>query len=196
MNTIATKALIGLLTFSGSTGALANVPQTVQAQEDPAPAVLATYQVAMTSYNAVPAQTKADPSTTASGAYSNPEVVAARSRDLASELPFGTVIRIDAATSTPNCGYGAVSDQVGYRVIADTMAQRMTNKIDILLDQDNTVSIGGKSLNPSRVLGLCRGVKISVVGHIDISDMPKTQTELAAMVEGTSTPQSSQVALR
>lgn len=176
-------ALIGLFSLSGSTGNLVNAPVAVQAPVAPAPVVLASYQVSMTAYNAVPGQTKPDPTYTASGAASNPEVVAARSRDLADELPFGTVIRIDAATSTPNCGYNAVSDQVGYRVIADTMAARMTDKIDILLDQHDTVDLGGMPMNPSKVLGLCSGVKISVVGHIDINDMPVTQTQLAAMVE-------------
>ena len=184
MNPIFTKALIGLFALSGSTGSLANTNPVVQQQVVPAPVVsISSYTVSMTAYNAVPEQTKADPSYTASGAASNPEVVAARSRDLADELPFGTVIRIDAATSTPNCGYNAVSGQVGYRVIADTMAERMTNKIDILLDQAQTVVHSGMSMNPSRVLGLCSGVKISVVGHIDINDMPKTQGALSSMIE-------------
>jgi 3D (Asp-Asp-Asp) domain-containing protein len=185
MNPIFSKALIGLFALSGTTGSLVNASQVVQPQVIPTQVTpIASYTVSMTAYNAVPGQTKPDPSYTASGAPSNPEVVAARSRDLADELPFGTVIRIDAATTTSNCGYNAVSDQVGYRVIADTMAQRMTNKIDILLDQTNTVSHAGKSINPSRVLGLCQGVTISVVGHIDVNDIPQTQEQLAALVEG------------
>ncbi|HEX7651721.1 MAG TPA: hypothetical protein VF439_03340 [Candidatus Paceibacterota bacterium] len=137
----------------------------------------------MTAYNAVPGQTDSDPTTTASGAYSNPEIVAARSQDLASELPYGTVIRVEAATTTPNCGYNAVAGQVGYRVIADAMNARMKNRIDILLNQDQTVNVGGKQLNPSRALGLCKGVSISVVGHIDVNDMPQTQDELLKMLE-------------
>jgi len=182
MNSILSKALIGLFALSGSTGTLANAaPAAVQAPVEPTPT--ASYSVSMTAYNAVPGQTDSDPTTTASGAYSNPEIVAARSQDLASELPYGTVIRVEAATTTPNCGYNAVASQVGYRVIADAMNARMKNRIDILLDQDQTVAVGGKQLNPSRALGLCKGVSISVVGHIDVNDMPKSQDELLQMLE-------------
>ena len=124
MNSILSKALIGLFALSGSTGTLANAaPAAVQAPVEPTPT--ASYSVSMTAYNAVPGQTDSDPTTTASGAYSNPEIVAARSQDLASELPYGTVIRVEAATTTPNCGYNAVAGQVGYRVIADAMNARM-----------------------------------------------------------------------
>lgn len=182
MNSILSKALIGLFALSGSTGTLANAaPAAVQAPVEPTPT--ASYSVSMTAYNAVPGQTDSDPTTTASGAYSNPEIVAARSQDLASELPYGTVIRVEAATTTPNCGYNAVAGQVGYRVIADAMNARMKNRIDILLNQDQTVNVGGKQLNPSRALGLCKGVSISVVGHIDVNDMPQTQDELLKMLE-------------
>ena len=182
MNSILSKALIGLFALSGSTGTLANAaPAAVQAPVEPTPT--ASYSVSMTAYNAVPGQTDSDPTTTASGAYSNPEIVAARSQDLASELPYGTVIRVEAATTTPNCGYNAVASQVGYRVIADAMNARMKNRIDILLNQDQTVNVGGKQLNPSRALGLCKGVSISVVGHIDVNDMPQTQDELLKMLE-------------
>ena len=52
----------------------------------------------------------------------------------------------------------------------------------------------GTQMNPSKVLGLCNGVSISVVGHIDINDMPQTQQQLAAMVEGMAN--SSQVAIQ
>ena len=182
MNSILSKALIGLFALSGSTGTLAHAaPAAVQAPVEPTPT--ASYSVSMTAYNAVPGQTDSDPTTTASGAYSNPEIVAARSQDLASELPYGTVIRVEAATTTPNCGYNAVAGQVGYRVIADAMNARMKNRIDILLNQDQTVNVGGKQLNPSRALGLCKGVSISVVGHIDVNDMPQTQDELLKMLE-------------
>jgi len=182
MHSILSKALIGLFALSGSTGTLANAaPAAVQVPVEPTPT--ATYSVSMTAYNAVPGQTDSDPTTTASGAFSNPEIVAARSQDLASELPFGTVIRVEAATTTPNCGYNAVSDQVGYRVIADAMNARMSNRIDILLNQAQTVAVEGKQLNPSRALGVCKGVVISVVGRIDLKDMPQTQDQLVQMLE-------------
>ena len=142
------------------------------------------YSVSMTGYNAVPGQTDSEPLTTASGAYSDPDIVAARSVDLADELPFGTVIEIvPAATSTdPSCGVSLVQPLIGYRVIADSMNARMHNKIDILFGTDDIVHVGGIDRNPARALGFCRGTKIVVVGHVAISHMPKTQAELKAML--------------
>jgi 3D (Asp-Asp-Asp) domain-containing protein len=140
------------------------------AQKAPVEPITPTYTVAMTAYNAVPEQTDGDPHITASGAYSNPEVVAARSVDLAEDLPFGTVIQITAASTTPGCGIDAVGDRVGYRVIADSMNSRMKNKIDILFDQHKT----------ARTFGVCQEVQIKVVGQVDIKNMPKTQDELAS----------------
>jgi len=143
-----------------------------------APSILVT----MTAYNAVVGQTDGDPTITASGAFSNPEVVAARSRDLATELPFGTVIRIERTSKdTPNCRYSEVEHQIGYRVIADTMHSRWTKKVDILLDQDNTVSLHGVERNPGIVLGVCSNVTVTVVGSVDINRMPTSQAELAQM---------------
>jgi len=161
MATIFTTALMGLFVLS-------NVSASAALAEAPVPE--RTFSVAMTAYNAVPEQTDDDPFTTASGAYSNPEVVAARSRDLAEDLPFGTVIEIVAATSTHGCGLHVVLNEVGLRVIADTMHQRMQQKIDILLHERKT----------ARVFGICDKVEIRVVGQIDIKDMPKTQAELKA----------------
>ncbi|MDB4992426.1 MAG: hypothetical protein JWL75_671 [Parcubacteria group bacterium] len=146
----------------------------------------------LTAYNAVPAQTDNNPFWTASGAFSNPEVVAARSGDLASKLPFGTIIEIDRVyADTPSCGYSKVESQIGYRVIADAMNPRITNTVDVLLDQDNTVSYNGRQINPGRALGLCGSVSIRVVGKMSVKDIPSTQAELAQMVEG-----STQLAVR
>ncbi|MDE1966401.1 MAG: hypothetical protein KGI41_04145 [Patescibacteria group bacterium] len=144
----------------------------------------------MTGYNAVSWQTDADPSVTASGAFSNPEVVAARSHDLAKELPFGTVIAVTGPADKQNsCGFGAVSGLIGYRVIADTMNESMHQHVDILFANDASIPLGGgKSLNASNVLGVCDGVTITVVGRIRMKDIPKTQAELAALVEGTRAP--------
>lgn len=143
---------------------------------------LPTYTVSMTGYNAVPGQTDDNPEVTASGAYSDPDVIAARSVDLADELPFGTVIEIDAATSTPNCGYGTVADQIGLRVIGDSMNARMHNKIDLLFDQSDVVRVGGKLINPARAFGACKDMVIRVVGQVDIRHMPKTQDELRVAI--------------
>jgi 3D (Asp-Asp-Asp) domain-containing protein len=144
-----------------------------------------SFTVAMTAYNAVPAQTDGDPSVTASGVASNPAVVAARSRDLAEELPFGTVIEVLPASPAPGCGLSLVHPTIGYRVIADTMNARITNTIDILFATDDQHTFGGLPMNTARVLGSCENVEIRVVGKIDISrpsTLPRSQTELASMI--------------
>jgi 3D (Asp-Asp-Asp) domain-containing protein len=134
---------------------------------------LPAYQVTLTGYNAVPSQTDGDPFTTASGAYSNPDIVAARSVDLSDELPFGTVIDIEAGTSTANsCGYDVVKSQIGLRVIADSMNPKMHNKVDILLQTGSA----------ARTLGLCPGMQVTVIGHIDVNKMPKNQEQLAQLL--------------
>jgi 3D (Asp-Asp-Asp) domain-containing protein len=143
----------------------------------------AALTVKLTAYNAVPSQTDNNPFTTASGAFSNPEVVAARSSDLAAKLPFGTIIEITRTyADTPSCGYQKVASQIGYRVIADAMNARITNTVDVLLDQDQTVSVGGRQLNPGIALGMCSTAQVRVVGHMKISDIPDTQIELAQLV--------------
>ncbi len=157
--------------------------------EAPAPtAVLPSYSVTLTAYNAVEGQTDSDPLVTASGAYSNPEVVAARSVDLKDELPFGTVIELDAPADSQNtCGYGAVKGLIGYRVIADSMNPRYTERIDVLFDtKSNFIRPDGTSMNAGRILGICSGVTIRVVGKVDINHMPKTQAQLVALVTGKS----------
>lgn len=137
-----------------------------------------SFKVSMTAYNAVPGQTDDNPTETASGAYTHPEVVAARSVDLKDELPWGTVIAITkTGTTTPSCGINQVKGLIGYRVIADSMHPRKRQQIDILLDQG-----GGNQKNPALILGMCKGIEITVVGKIDIKDMPATQAELKAMI--------------
>ena len=137
----------------------------------------------MTAYNATAAQTDGTPDITASGAFSDPSIVAARSQDLASELPFGTVIEIESATSSLSCGYKSVGEDIGLRVIADSMNAIEHDKIDILMPQKET-TVSGKTENPAIVLGVCKDVTIKVVGqHRDISDIPTIQAELASAVD-------------
>ncbi len=145
--------------------------------------------VTLTGYNAVPAQTDSDPMITASGAYSNPQVVAARSRDLGKTLPFGTIIEISGPASPAmqnSCGYGVVAPTIGYRVIADTMNAKFTHRIDVLLPDTNVYKTEDRGMtNGAVVLGICDGVSIRVVGHVDISDpanLPDSQEALAAIV--------------
>lgn len=190
-------AVMAIFFLPASVGAPAHAQVTTAsavataAEDEPSPAKVAlakeathSYTVSMTAYNAVPAQTDGDPHITASGAWTNPEVVAARSQDFGEELPFGTVIKVErAAADSPRCQFGKVEHLIGYRVIADTMHSRWTNKIDILLDQTDTVAVEGHQVNPGRAFGVCNGVTITVVGHIDINDMPATQEELRAMFE-------------
>jgi 3D (Asp-Asp-Asp) domain-containing protein len=150
------------------------------------PKALDTYTVTLTSYNALPEQTSPTPWLTASGAASNPEVIAARSRGLASALPFGTIIAINGPSSedeSASCGYDSVSQLIGYRVIADTMNARFISpRIDVQLDENKKVDVGGQLINPSVALGACKGVQVSVVGYVDPSNIPQTQAALADLV--------------
>lgn len=171
-----------LLGFSLLSGSLAVSPSLVGV---PTPA----YTVSMTAYNAVPGQTDSNPLTTASGAYSNPEIIAARSRDLADKLPFGTVIEIAGPAADPKdtCGYDIVAPIIGYRVIEDTMNAKFTDRIDVLVGtKTNYIMADGKVKNAANVLGICDNVTIRVVGHVDINTLPKTQAALAELVTGKS----------
>ncbi len=175
--------------FLLSTGASASVAEAAPALER------LGHAVTVTAYSAVPEQTDENPFETASGAYSNPEIVAARSRDLADTLPFGTIIELDGSgvSSDGSCGFGVVEEHIGYRVIADTMHSRFTDRVDVLLDATPTYRrYDGKKVDAATVLGICNDVTFRVVGHVDINHMPKTQAELAAIVA----KQSGRLALR
>jgi 3D (Asp-Asp-Asp) domain-containing protein len=142
-----------------------------------------SFTAKLTAYNAVPGQTDSTPFITAVGAFSNPEVVAARSRDLATTLPYGTVIKIERVTAdTPSCRLSQVEHQIGYRVVADAMNPRITNTVDVLLDQHKKVWVDGRMVNPALAIGRCASVSITVVGHISVKEIPGTQAELARMV--------------
>jgi len=167
-------ALVGFLLFSGAAHATPTPPTP-----------LPGYTVTLTAYNAVPEQTDENPFETASGAYSNPEVVAARSGNLAARLPFGTIIELEGASisSGDSCGYDAVAHHIGYRVIADTMNPRYTDRIDVLFDTKAEYATTDKGMkNAAEMLGICKGVTFRVVGYVDINHIPKTQAELAALV--------------
>ena len=168
---------MGFFAFSGAAVA---VPAPVHAPAAPVPP---TYSVTLTGYNAVPAQTDGSPFMTASGAFSDPQVVAARSRDLAKELPFGTIIAIEGpATAGHGCGYNVVGKTIGYRIIADTMNAKFTDRIDALFP-----TAASRARNRAVVLGVCRQVTIRVVGHINLSHpatMPKTQRALVTLITG------------
>ena len=177
MPSILSGALMGIFILSGSsaTTTVANIFGNPAAPAQ-------TYSVSMTGYNAVPSQTDDSPMTTASGAFSNADIVAARSVDLAGELPFGTVIEITPGEdASPSCGISLVRQYIGLRVIADSMHPRKRNQIDILFAMND--SVGGRGIhNPAEILGVCKDVQIKVVGHVDVKDMPKTQGELAIRV--------------
>lgn len=176
MTSMVTTALVGFFVYSGAATSTLPPMWTSAIPQTPANP---SYQVTLTGYNAVAEQTDGDPHITASGSFSDPDIVAARSADLADELPFGTIISFtSSATSSPNCGFDLVEPMVGLRVIADSMNARMHNKVDILFDNDMKVKAGGKLTNPARALGICKDMHIEVVGHIDPKHMPKNQTEL------------------
>jgi len=133
----------------------------------------------MTAYNAVPEQTDGDPHITASGAFSNPDIIVARSVDLANDLPFGTVIEItQTAANVPGCGFSMVENYVGLRVVGDSMHSRKRNQIDVLFDNYSTVTVGKREVNPAIALGVCSNMTIRVVGSVDIKKIPKTQNQL------------------
>lgn len=171
-------ALTGFLLLFGTTTAAQPVKPVAQ--------VRPSYTVTLTAYNAVPDQTSDHPLVTASGAYSNPEIIAARSQDLGAKLPFGTIIELDGSniTSKNTCGYNIVAPYIGYRIVEDTMNVRYTNRIDVLLDtKTNYISSDGRVINAAVVLGLCKGITIRVVGHVNFNEIPKTQAQLVAIVE-------------
>lgn len=163
---------MGLFLLAGAVGTF---PAPITA---PQAAFVPTYVLTLTGYNAVPGQTDDTPFITASGAYTNPEVVAARSQDLRDELPFGTIIAIDGPTdvkASGTCGYKVVGSAVGYRVIADTMNARYTKYVDVVF----------KTLRAATTLGVCPGTTVRVVGFVDIknpANLPKSQADLAAIV--------------
>ncbi len=194
MNLLATALYMGILFLPSTPPAPAPVVSTTTpvvaaaSADDPSPRKVATahvvatnaYQVKLTAYNAVAEQTDGDPGVTASGVSSNSEVIAARSRDLGEELPFGTVVEITReGKDTPGCNFHKVEHLIGYRVIADTMNARFENRVDVELDASDTVKVEGRSVNPGLALGVCSAVKVKVVGHIPLSRIPATQEELA-----------------
>lgn len=176
---------MGFFLFSGATMALpasASAPVATVAS-------MPSYPVTLTAYNAVPEQTDANPFETASGVYSNPEIVAARSQDLAAELPFGTIVEIEGPAEPGNsCGYDVVAPIIGYRVIADTMNARYTGRVDILFSTESNYEMANRGVkNAGIVFGICDGATVRVVGHVDLrrpDRIPKTQAELAALVTG------------
>lgn len=193
---IASLALTGFFVWSSvaSSTALTPPPAPVPLPERLAPIAAApqtSISVRVTGYNAVPEQTDSDPFTTASGAFSNPEVVAAVSRDIKSQLPFGTVVKLTAPDGATGkyCGWDLVEHLVGYRVIADTMNARHVERVDILFAEDALVDVrvndGVKKMNAAKVLASCGGIEVEVVGKLDIKDIPKTQAELAMRVQQT-----------
>ncbi len=203
MSGILSTALTGFFLLSAATGTLSeslvSAPDDVATKQGvievrsgprvvsdkPKVTILATHTVAMTGYNAVPEQTDSDPFTTASGAYSNPEVMAARSVDLKEDLPFGTIIEIKRVNpKDKGCAYEFAEPYVGYRVIGDSMHPRKRQQIDLLFPADVKVKVGGgRMMNPAVALGYCKEVEINVVGFVPVKSIPKTQAALKAIVE-------------
>ncbi len=189
-------ALVGLFAIAGTPAPevsapiaeAAEVATTTLAVATPTSVVRASGEeellVKLTSYNAVPEQTDHNPNLTASGARSNPEVIAARSVDLAGTLPYGTIVAITReSVDSENCRFGAVEHLIGYRVIGDSMHSRKRQQVDVLLNQADTVPVHGIQTNPSLALGVCIGVSVRVIGKVALSDIPETQEDLRALVE-------------
>ena len=197
MPIIATALVAFLFLPGGSIAPVAeaktSAPIAQSSGEEPSPApvpaskpevVTKPLTVKLTAYNAVPEQTDGDPSVTASGLASNPEVMAARSHDLAKELPFGTVIALYRdGKDSPSCNFNKVSHLIGYRVIGDTMDTRWVKRIDVQFDEADKVKVGGVRMNPSLALGVCSGVSVKVVGRLSLKHIPDTQEELAKLFD-------------
>ncbi len=188
---IIASALLGILLFPGAMfhrpipqqTSIKSLDSVAVAEDIPLVRLPAnTLTVTSTAYNAVPSQTDNSPFITASGAYSNPQVIVARSRDLSKKLPFGTIIAIEKPSRQRTCGYDVVEKQIGYRVVGDTMNADRHNQIDILFNRKNTVRIHGAYINPSVVFGVCDHVTIRIVGHVLIHNIPRTQAKLATYV--------------
>ena len=192
---LAITTLTGLFVWSSvATSSVLTLPNEVVTPVEPALPLAAAAEdtaiVAITGYNAVPEQTDSDPYTTAWGIYSNPEIVAAVSRDLRAKFPFGTVVALESEDPTgKHCGYEKVKHFIGYRVIADTMNARHTQRMDILFDVDADVELGEgakkKAVNAAKVLASCGNITARAVGKVSIKDIPTTQAELAMRVEQT-----------
>lgn len=162
------------------------VTSSIENTESSAAPISPGYAVTLTAYNAVPEQTDENPFETASGMFSNPEIIAARSANLAGDLPFGTIIAFDGSdiSSGDTCGFNIVAPHIGYRVIADSMNPRFTDRIDILFGADTNYTNATGSINAAKVLGVCQNITIRVVGHINMKHPPQTQAELAEMING------------
>ncbi|OGG52598.1 hypothetical protein A3H16_04200 [Candidatus Kaiserbacteria bacterium RIFCSPLOWO2_12_FULL_53_8] len=186
MTNITSIALAGFFLWTGAgTSTTAKWAQTPSA----APKAEESISVRLTGYNAVPEQTDRDPGVTASGVRSNPDVIAARSQDLAEALPFGTVIALEVQKKSTSCGFATVEHLIGYRVIADSMHERKHQQVDVMFDMADMVQIGvngepRKATNPAVALGVCN-VSIRIVGKISLKKIPATQTELALLVNST-----------
>ena len=159
------------------------VPEVLP-QEQGKKSALPRASVLLTGYDAVPEQTDENPHITASGVPSYPGVVAARSRDLADTLPFGTVIKVirPEAQDPKACGFDAVGGLIGYRVITDLTHARKVNQIDLLFDHEMRVPVGTRDVKPSTALGRCDDVVIETVGRIPLDAVPATQAELIGML--------------
>ena len=174
---------MGLFVLTGAPQAGWASAATMPSQE----ILLPSHQVTVTGYNAVPGQTDDTPFETSIGAYTNPEIIAARSRDLAEMLPYGTVIAFEPVANSNDCGFEVVEEYIGLRVVADAMNARMQNKIDILFSSHDYVTVGGKERNAARAFGICKDVKIYIVGKIDTKNMPESQEELVRMLQSDGT---------
>ncbi|MEK7662042.1 MAG: hypothetical protein AAB355_00890 [Patescibacteria group bacterium] len=179
MTGILNVALMGIFVWSGVDVGIQEPISQIPARAN---ANIELTLVRLTGYNAVPEQTDGTPNVTASGTFSNPEVVAARSRDLAEAMPYGTIIALEAPGEKEfSCGFKTVGHLIGYRVIADSMHERKRRQIDVLYDIKNLVQVGTKEMNPAVAAGICN-VTVRVIGKIPVKEIPATQEDLAKFV--------------
>ncbi len=183
MTGIANIVLTGFFVWSGAAGLPVVFPQpnTITIASTTTASAEEVLSVRLTGYNAVPEQTDENPEITASGASSNPSVIAARSPDLGGHLPYGTIIALETPNNANSCGYKEVKHLIGYRVIADSTHSRKHRQIDVMFDETDVIRVGGIDTNPAVVMGICK-VNLRVVGKIAVKDIPNTQAKLALLV--------------
>jgi 3D (Asp-Asp-Asp) domain-containing protein len=191
MTDILNIALTGFLVFSGAGNVGNDFPSVFRLPEGGSKIELRLYKssfgqlssVHLTGYNAVKGQTNDNPHITASGAYSNPQVIIARSRDMADILPYGTIVALHSPRESRECGFSKVNRFIGYRVVADTMHKRKVRQMDVMFDIRDSILLGEKRVNPANAMGVCKA-DVSIVGYVSLDAIPQTQRELVWLIEG------------
>ncbi|MEX2502766.1 MAG: hypothetical protein WD336_10345 [Trueperaceae bacterium] len=110
-----------------------------------------TFVLRATGYNSVPAQTNADPHTTATGTRTRPGVLAVSRDLLGADVPYGSMVRLHDLGSYAgqyNPGrFQTLLDQQGLFIVEDTMNVRKRRQVDLWFgDRTSAVNWGVRSV--------------------------------------------------